>query len=121
MKYIITFALLTQILFCAPAFPGKRLFTQPDGTVVEYQNRGDEYLHWRESKDGDIILYNKDNARLEYAKIKDGHLMPSGTSYLPQVKTKRSSMKHLSKEDLQSLYLLKRKERSERMHQQHAH
>ena len=121
MKYIITFALLTQILFSAPAFPGKHTFTQPDGTVVEYQNRGDEYLHWSETKNGDIVLYNEDNARLEYATIKDGNLKPSGNRYQQSSKVKRSSASQLSKKDLETLYQLKRKERSKYIDYQTAH
>ena len=118
-KFIISIFILGTLLEAAPAFQAKRTFTQPDGTVVEYRNKGDEHLHWKETKSGDILLYNNQSDQLEYAKIKDGNLKPSGSSYHKSNKMKRSAVRHLSKKDLESLYTLKRKKHSKRMQKHH--
>ncbi|MGB5966146.1 MAG: hypothetical protein WBG65_11555, partial [Sulfurimonadaceae bacterium] len=81
MKYLIVLSFITSILLAAPAFHGKRTFTQPDGTVVEYRAQGDEHLNWMESENGDILLYSKKNKRLEYAEIKDNTLKASGVAF----------------------------------------
>jgi hypothetical protein len=81
MKYLLFLPLITSLLFAAPAFQGKRTFTQPDGTVVKYRVQGDEHLHWNETENGDILLYSKTNGRLEFAEIKDGTLQPSGIPF----------------------------------------
>jgi len=81
MKFLLFLPLITSLLLAAPAFQGKRTFTQPDGTVVEYRVQGDEHLHWNETENGDILLYSKANGRLEFAEIKDGTLQPSGIPF----------------------------------------
>ena len=81
MRLLIIFTLLSQIVFAAPAFQGKRAFTQPDGTVVTYQLQGDEHLNWVANQKGDILLFSKENKRLEFAEIKNGRLKPSGIPF----------------------------------------
>ncbi len=91
MKHLLIITLFAQILLAAPAFQGKRTFTQPDGTVITYQNRGDEYLHYAESDDGEVLLYSKKNARMEYAEIRDSSLRPSGKAYKRATSAKSSA------------------------------
>ena len=81
MRYLLVLSLLASYLFAAPAFHGKRTFTQPDGTVVEYRVQGDEHLHWNETENGDILLYSKKNNRLEFAEKENGTLQPSGVAF----------------------------------------
>lgn len=81
MRHFVLLSFVISMLLAAPAFHGKRTFTQPDGTVVEYRAQGDEHLHWNETADGDILLYSKKNKRLEFAEIKNGSLQPSGVPF----------------------------------------
>ena len=78
MQYILLIALMTQLLLAAPAFNGKRTFTQPNGENIEYRLQGDEYLHWLEADDGSLMLYNKKSKQLESLIIEDGTIKPSG-------------------------------------------
>ena len=121
MKHILIIALFTQLLLAAPAFQGKRTFTQPDGSLISYKNQGDEHLHWSESEDGEVIMYNKTTKQFEYAEIKDETLKPSGTRYKkvdPSSKHSRSNKasQHLYKDQLRDLYKLKRDKRLKRVH-----
>jgi len=113
MKLLLILTLFLLPLIAAPAFQGKRTFTQPDGTVITYQNRGDEHLHWSESEDGEIILYNKETKRMEFAEIKAERLQPSGESYTKARSVSRKYAptqvtKRLNKEQLEWLYNIKR-------------
>jgi len=78
MPYILLITLMTQLLLAAPAFNGKRTFTQPNGETIEYRLQGDEYLHWLEADDGSLMLYNKKSKQLESLIIEDGSIKPSG-------------------------------------------
>lgn len=108
MKYLIIFTLLIQLLNAAPAFPGKRTFVQPDGTKVVYQLQGDEYMRWLESEDGEVLLSNEKNKRLEYAIVKDGNLKASGVAFSKKPQgEKASQIKKVSKKELIELYTKK--------------
>ena len=117
MKTLLLLVLLSTLAFSAPAFHGKRTFVQPDGTVVEYRNQGDEHLHWKENREGDILLLNHSGDALEYAKIQDGVLKPSGEVYSKHTRlrsaTKSRQSPRVSREDLKRLYQQKR------MHKRH--
>ena len=119
MKYILLITLLSTLAFGAPAYHAKRTFTQPDGSTVEYRNQGDEYLHWKEDKEGNILLLNHDNDALEFAKIKEGNLVPSGEVYTKSKQlhsSKKSSQSpRLNKTDLEELYQQKR-QKKHRLH-----
>ena len=91
MKYLILFALFVQLLLAAPAYQGKRVFTQPDGTKVTYRLRGDEHLNWMENESGDILLFSKKNKRLEFAEIKNNTLQASGVPFSKSGTAKSSS------------------------------
>ena len=59
-------------------------FTQSDGSTFEGRLKGDAFMHWVEATDGTALIFNKKSAMFEYAVIKDGDLIPSGSSYHPQ-------------------------------------
>ena len=56
--------LLTLLLAClgwsgaqaVPAYPGKIRFTQPDGTTLWIQQKGDEFAHQAYTEDGYPLL-----------------------------------------------------------------
>jgi len=113
MKSLLFLPLITSLLLAAPAFPGKRSFTQPDGTVVEYRVQGDEHLHWNETEKGDILLYSKANGRLEFAEIKDGTLRPSGIPFSASV-TAAGAAK-LTREEVAELHKKRRDDHLSKM------
>ena len=116
MKLLIIIAFLSQLLYSAPAFQGKRTFTQPDGTVVEYRAQGDEHLNWMESENGDILLYSKKNKRLEFAEIKNSTLQASGVAFSKKASSERTQ---ISKEELSALHKERRDERLSKMKSRH--
>jgi len=95
MKYLLLITLMTPLLLAAPAFNGKRTFTQPDGETIEYRLQGDEYLHWLETNDGRLMLYNKKNKQLESIKIEGDSIKPSGNAI--NQKTIKTSKKRTSR------------------------
>jgi hypothetical protein len=107
MRYLLILSFIIPLLFAAPAFQGKRTFTQPDGTVVEYRLQGDEYLNWAESENGAILLYSKKNKRLEFAEIRDNTLKASGIPFSGADVAKPASavaQPYVSKEALRALH-----------------
>jgi M6 family metalloprotease-like protein len=61
-----------------PAYPYPIKYTQPDGSVITVQLKGDERVHWAESSDGYTLLSNGKNG-WEYAVTNDaGDLKVSG-------------------------------------------
>jgi hypothetical protein len=124
MRHLILFALFAQLLLAAPAFQGKRTFTQPDGTVVEYHAQGDEHLNWMESENGDILLYSKKNKRLEHAEIKDNTLKASGVPFSKVDASNARSASAVtwakpSKEELSVLHKKRRDEHLSKMKSRH--
>ncbi len=124
MKQLFFIVLLSQLLLAAPAYSGKRTFTQPDGTTVTYRMKGDEYLHWLESDEGEILLNNETARRLEYATIKNGHLKASGLAYSKKHRTvntskKSATFKKVSKEELMEIYSIKRNMNRSKMPSRH--
>ncbi|WP_345976616.1 hypothetical protein [Sulfurimonas sp. HSL3-7] len=123
MKYLLILSFITSLLIAAPAFHGKRTFTQPDGTVVEYRAQGDEHLHWNETENGDILLYSKKNKRMEFAEIKNGTLQPSGIAYSKSETSKAPSAtpRKLTKEEISELHKKRRDEHLSKMKSRHDH
>lgn len=112
------FTLFVQLLTAAPAFHGKRTFTQPDGTEVTYRLQGDEYLNWSESENGAILLYSKSNKRFEFAKIQDNTLIASGIPFSRADATKSASavtQSYVSKDELRLLHEKRRNEHLSKM------
>ncbi len=122
MKYLIIFILTLQLLHSAPAFQGKRTYTQPDGTQVNYRLRGDEHLNWMESDDGEVLLFSKKAKRLEFAEIKDDTLKPSGIAYSNRdvaTAASRAMPSKISKEELSALYKKRRDKHLSKMQSRH--
>ncbi|MDD5102302.1 MAG: M6 family metalloprotease domain-containing protein [Endomicrobiaceae bacterium] len=68
----------TNNLFAVPANPNPIKITQPDGTNITIQARGDEFYHWNETSDGYTILKDTETKFWTYAqKNQDGSLLPS--------------------------------------------
>ncbi len=78
---------------------------QKDGTTFIGHAQGDEFLHYIQTQEGDILLYNPKTKNYEYAIIKDDRLVPSGVVYKPGKKRSymQKSMPRISKEKLQKL------------------
>ncbi|MDA3946804.1 MAG: hypothetical protein PF439_09015 [Helicobacteraceae bacterium] len=124
MKYLIIFTLALQLLHAAPAFHGKRTYTQPDGSEVSYRLQGDEHLNWIESDDGEVLLFSKKAKRLEYAEIKDGTLKASGVPYSKTAAVSArapssATPSKVSKEELSILYKKRRDEHLSKMKSRH--
>jgi len=116
MKYLIIFALFTQLLTAAPAFQGKRTFTQPDGTTITYRVQGDEHLNWVESESGDILLFSKKNKRYEYAQISNGTLKASGIPFSANTPlSANAAPARVTKEELSALHRKRRDEHLSKM------
>lgn len=60
-----------------PASPEPFLFTQPDGTVLTLHTVGDEYCHWTETADKQVVILSN-NGYYEYASILNSEIVPSG-------------------------------------------
>jgi hypothetical protein len=106
MKTILLAFLLLSQLAAAPAYPGKRQFQQPDGTVFTARQKGDEYLHWYETDEGDVLLYNKKEKRFEYAVIKEKKLLPSGEAFRKSTARKSAGRAQQPKVDKKALHRL---------------
>jgi hypothetical protein len=126
MKYLLILSFITSLLTAAPAFQGKRTFTQPDGTEVTYRQQGDEHLNWAESESGDILLFSKKNKRFEFAEIRDNMLEASGIPFSGAATAKSPSAAavtppKVSKEALRALYEKRRDEHLSKMKSRHNH
>jgi hypothetical protein len=83
MKAIILILLSFIYLYSAPAFNIQREYKQADGTTFTAQPKGDEYLNYIQTSNGDILKYNEKTKNFEYATIKGDNLVPSGKIYTP--------------------------------------
>ena len=52
---VIFWVALMQTLWAVPARPGWQTKTQPDGTTIEVELRGDEFLHYWANRDGQVV------------------------------------------------------------------
>jgi len=113
MKHLLIIAFFSQLLLAAPAFHGKRTFTQPNGETIIYRLQGDEYLHWMEDENGNIMVLNKKNKRLESALIENNRLKASGIMI---TKKNRSAAKQTTPSIThKELFELQKKRRYERL------
>ncbi len=128
MQWLVLFIFTISTLWSAPALSIEQQFQQPDGTTFTGRQQGDEYLHWIETEDGEIVLYNKKGKRFEYATVKDDKLVPSGESFKSGVKktktnngAKRASLLHqkVNKGDLSRLWQKNRQKEMERRNKSH--
>lgn len=75
--FIICLFLFCLNLFAIPAIPKFIYLTQPDGTIVEVKQSGDENSHFIEDKEGYTLVHDTDGF-LKYAvQTRDGHLVSS--------------------------------------------
>lgn len=81
MKQTLLIVFLSALLSAAPAFERERTFSQPDGTTFKGKVKGDEYLNWVETENGDIVLFNAKSKRFEFADINGSALKSSGRPY----------------------------------------
>ena len=131
MRFLLLFTLLIQLLLAAPAFNGKRTFTQPDGETIEYRLQGDEYLHWLEADDGSLMLYNKESQQLESLMIDGDTIKPSGkaihktsekaTSNRATRSLKKDATVVITKETLLNLQQERRVKRNSKMKKRPTH
>lgn len=65
-----------------PAYPGIIKATQPDGTMVEIVQHGDEHFSWASTPDGYTLL-RSDDGFWSFARTDDyGNLVPSAIKYI---------------------------------------
>ncbi len=114
LRNLIASTLFSALLLAAPAFQGERTFVQNDGSSFQAQVKGDEYLHWTETKNGDVLIYNKKSKNHDFAIIQNSELAPSGEMYTDQPQTQglRSAPTHhkISKEGHSKLWQQKRQQ-----------
>jgi hypothetical protein len=109
-KLIMSLIVAVSSLIAVPAFDGERSFKQSNGQTFTGSVKGDEWLHWIETKNGAVVIYNNNSKDYEYATIReiDGQevLVASGRK-LGQINTNKSlaSAKNnlISKADLERL------------------
>jgi hypothetical protein len=124
LKLLLVTSIMISTLYSAPAFHGKRVYTQNDGTQFTGQLKGDEYLHWIESDDGTILRYNSKSKNFDYAKIESNELSPSGVVFQKKSAKKSRSLQELDNssdnvthEKLSKLWNQKRDEEMKRRKQ----
>lgn len=113
MKYFLIIIITISNLYSVMAYPGKQIFTQNGGETFDGYVKGDEYLHYVQTSQGDILLFNKNLNSYTYAIIKDNSLVASENIFLNKIQNKKLSpaLKNNFKNDLQKLYRYKRKNR----------
>ncbi len=107
MNYILLLV-FTSFLFAAPAFQNNVILRDSHSDPFYAQLKGDEYLNWFESDTGEILLFNKQNKRYEYARIVNGALVPSGIE--KRAHTNKRSRPNLTAKEVRKLW----KERREK-------
>ena len=105
MKVIFFLTCLFLLLQAAPAREASHTFVQSDASSFSAKQKGDEYLHWLESVEGDIIIYNRESGNYEYGVIKGDTLRASGIIYKEGERKVRSI-----KNDILKLWQKKRRE-----------
>ncbi len=124
MKLLLIFSLLLVQLFGAPAFNKLREFKQADGTTFTARAFGNQHLHWIQTPEGEVLLYNSKSKNFEYAKIQNNTLKPSGTKYDQKNSIRARSQARVNKideEELNKLWSLKQKEFYEKRGLGHQH
>ena len=94
-----------------PASPKPFNFTQPDGTTLTLRTVGDEYYHWTETTDNQIVLLS-DDGYYEYATILKNELVPSGVRVANDVfeisKSRNTNTTIANREQIVNLMINKR-------------
>jgi len=118
MKMVFILGIISTTLFSAPAFNKMRLFTNSDGSKFHARAQGDQYLHWLESEDGEILKYNPQHKVFEYAIIKNDSLQASGTRYQKNNSIRVRSIAHIKKLKRKDLYRLWQKKHQLAQHKE---
>ena len=91
--------------WAAPALQKQKTLLQADGTRFVAQPKGNEFLHYFQTKEGAILKYNPKTKNYDYAKVRNDRLVPSGIPYKPNGIQKASAFKQLiSPSVLEHLY-----------------
>jgi len=106
MRYLLIVVLLSTYLFSAPAFNKTREFKQADGTTFLAKAKGDSYLNWIETMDGEVLKYNSKSKNFEHAKINSGRLEASGEKYENKSATRKSSSRVVNRVNIDDVYKL---------------
>ncbi|NOU19195.1 MAG: M6 family metalloprotease domain-containing protein [Bacteroidales bacterium] len=64
------------IYFC-PAYPGKIVYTNPDGSTINIFLKGDESLHWAKTVDGFTIIQDEEGTYFYAEQDSNGNLVRS--------------------------------------------
>lgn len=70
IKVMLLLSMLTCV-YSVPAYKGSIKFKQNDGSTFSGKIKGDEWFHWIEDNQGDIIKYNKKSKNYEYVVVKE--------------------------------------------------
>lgn len=78
-KKILLIAALFYVVYAGavPASPKPFNVTQPDGSIITLHMVGDEYYHWKETNDNQVVVLSEDGY-YEYATIINNEIVPSG-------------------------------------------
>lgn len=68
-----------SVVHASPAAPGLMQLKNKDGQEFTAQLKGDEWFSWAETKEGFVAVKNTKSGDFEFAQIKNGDLVPSGT------------------------------------------
>jgi len=109
MKFFILFLNLAFVLHAAPALSKEKTLTQSDGSTFKATPKGDEYLHYLKTEDGDILVYNPKTKNYDYAIIKNDTLTPSGNAYKKNKLYKALNLKKRNNISDKELFELRKK------------
>lgn len=114
MRTILTTVLLTLFVtasFGVPAKRGWQTYRQKDGTTIQLQLTGDEYLHYFVTSDG-LPVMPDDSGNYFYAHVSKGELTPTGIlAHEADIRT-TAEREQLATFDMQSASLRKVREAS---------
>lgn len=74
---LIVILLVVECVQAGSASPKPFDIIQPDGTVITLHMVGDEYYHWTETTDNQVVIRSEEGY-YEYATIQNGEIVPSG-------------------------------------------
>ena len=112
-KKILTVALS---LFCAgqlmavPAYPGKMVAKQADGTMITIQKLGDEHYHLTMTEDGYPLKFNFGTNNYEYAQLTEQGLVSSNIVAMPAAQRDARAKAYLQQIDKASMMELVEKQ-----------
>ena len=73
---LLALVILSSLLMAVPARPGFRMFTQPDGSKVALELKGDEHFHFARTEDNHSVIKDAEGW-WTYAQKIDGLLLPT--------------------------------------------